>query len=228
MCSCGYQKVVIGKEITEQYDIIPPKFQVIRHIRLKYGCPNKCEAPLLAPLTPQLLPKHQVTPRFIASIVTQKFEDHLPLYRQAKIYTKRFGIKFNSTTLSDWVIKAYNIAILPLLYLMQSILNKSEYIQADETTLQVLNEKGKKAKSKSYIWVRVSNQNKKPMVLMNYYSSRAMVNANELFEGFNKGYLQTDGYKGYNDVANKKDITQLGCWAHTRRKFTDIIKNSKV
>jgi len=207
---------------------VPAKFQVIQHVRLKYGCPNKCEAPKLAPLAPQLLPRHQVSPRLIATIVTQKFEDHLPLHRQAKIFSKRFGVKFNSTTLSDWVIKAYNIAIVPLLYLMQSELNKSDYIQADETTLQVLNEKGKKAKSKSYIWVRVSNQNRKPIVLMDYYNSRAMKNANELFEGFNKGYLQTDGYKGYNDIANKKDVKQLGCWAHTRRKFTDIVKNSKV
>jgi len=227
-CKCGCQKVVIGKEITEQYDVIPAKFQVIQHVRLKYGCPKSCEAPKLAPLAPQLLPRHQVSPRLIATIVTQKFEDHLPLHRQAKIFSKRFGVKFNSTTLSDWVIKAYNIAIAPLLYLMQSELNKSDYIQADETTLQVLNEKGKKAKSKSYIWVRVSNQNRKPMVLMDYYSSRAMKNANELFEGFNKGYLQTDGYKGYKTKANKKDVKQLGCWAHTRRKFTDIVKNSKV
>jgi transposase len=125
-CKCGCQKVVIAKEITEQYDVVPAKFQVIQHVRLKYGCPNKCEAPKLAPLAPQLLPRHQVSPRLIATIVTQKFEDHLPLHRQAKIFSKRFGVKFNSTTLSDWVIKAYNIAIAPLLYLMQSELNKSD------------------------------------------------------------------------------------------------------
>jgi len=130
-CKCGCQKVVIGKEITEQYDVIPAKFQVIQHVRLKYGCPKSCEAPKLAPLTPQLLPRHQVSPRLIATIVTQKFEDHLPLHSQAKIFSKRFGVKFNSTTLSDWVIKAYNIAIAPLLYLMQSELNKSDYIQAE-------------------------------------------------------------------------------------------------
>jgi len=63
---------------------------------------------------------------------------------------------------------------------------------------------------------------------MDYYSNKAMKSANELFKGFDSGYLQTDGYKGYNSVANKKDVKQLGCWAHVRRKFTDIVKNSKV
>jgi len=124
-------------------------------------------------------------------------------------------------------------------------------IQADETTLQVLNEplnnedlkkiknkddivcKGKnkvpirKPMSKSYIWVRATTTNNK-IVLMDYSATRAMYNANKIFEGFTKGYLQTDGYPGYNDIANQPDIEQLGCWAHIRRKFTDTIKNSKV
>jgi hypothetical protein len=123
-------------------------------------------------------------------------------------------------------------------------------IQADETTLQVLNEplsdkelktvkesaivyKGKdkipirKPTSNSYIWVRGTTQNNK-IVLMDYSATRSMTNANEIFEGFEKGYLQTDGYPGYNDTANKPDVEQLGCWAHIRRKFADTIKNKNV
>ena len=104
---------------------------------------------------------------------------------------------------------------------------QSDYIQADETTLQVLNEDNRTAKQKSYIWVRGTTVNNK-IVLMNYSATRAKANANTIFEGFNSGYLQTDGYAGYNDIANKPEIEQLGCWAHIRRKFTDTVKNSKV
>jgi hypothetical protein len=63
---------------------------------------------------------------------------------------------------------------------------------------------------------------------MDYSATRAKINANTIFKGFNKGYLQTDGYAGYNDIANKPDVEQLGCWAHIRRKFTDTVKNSKI
>jgi hypothetical protein len=111
---------------------------------------------------------------------------------------------------------------------------KSDYIHADETTLQVLKvpidtddpSKGnRKATKKSYIWLRAtSNNDKHKIVLMNYSSTRANLTPQKLFDGFS-GYLHTDGYAGYNIVSNKDDITQLACWAHARRKFTDIIKS---
>lgn len=228
ICSCGCIKKVIGEIITEQYDVIPAKFQVIENVRFKYVCPSKCSAPKLSPLTPQMLPRHQVTPSFLATIAVQKFEDHLPLHRQVNIYNSRFGIKdFTTTTFSNWIINGSEKVLTPMINKLNEILLQSDYIQADETTLQVLNEKGREAKQKSYIWVRGTTVNQK-IVLMNYSATRAKGNANNIFKGFNKGYIQTDGYAGYNDIANKPDIEQLGCWAHIRRKFTDTVKNSKV
>jgi len=228
ICSCGCQKKVIGEIISEQYDVIPAKFQVIQNVRFKYACPNKCGvAPTLSPLTPQMLPKHQVTPSFLATIAVNKFEDHLPLHRQVKMYSSRFGIDFTTSTFSNWMINASQQVLTYMIVLLNEILNQSDYIQADETTLQVLNEEGRKATQKSYIWVRGTTQNQK-IVLMDYSATRAKYNANRIFKGFEKGYLQTDGYAGYNDIANKSNIEQLGCWAHVRRKFKDTIKNSKV
>ena len=228
ICSCGCQKKVIGEIITEQYDVIPATFQVIQNVRFKYACSNKCGVvPKLSPLAPQMLPKCQVSPSFLATIATQKFEDHLPLHRQVKIYSSRFGIEFTTTTFSNWMIKASQLVLVYMINLLNEILLQSDYIQADETTLQVLNEEGRTAKQKSYIWVRGTTVNHK-IVLMDYSATRAKVNANNIFKGFSKGYLQTDGYPGYNDVARKPEVEQLGCWAHIRRKFTDTIKNSKV
>jgi transposase len=228
ICSCGCQKKVIKEIISEQYDVIPAKFQVIQNVRFVYACSYKCGVgPKTTPLAPQMLPKCQITPSFLATIATQKFEDYLPLYRQVKIYSSRFGIEFTTTTFSNWMIKAHKVVLTPMLDLLNDKLLQSDYIQADETTLQVLNEEGRKAKQKSYIWVRGTTVNHK-IVLMDYSATRAKINANTIFKGFNKGYLQTDGYAGYNDIANKPDVEQLGCWAHIRRKFTDTVKNSKI
>jgi transposase len=228
ICSCGCMKKVIKEVVSEQYDVVPAKFQVIQNVRFVYACSSKCGVGLqTTPLTPQMLPKYQVTPSFLATIAVQKFEDHLPLYRQVKIYSSRFGIEFTTTTFSNWMIKASELVLKYMINLLNEILLQSDYIQADETTLQVLNEEGREAKQKSYIWARGTTTNNK-IILFDYSATRAKVNANKIFIGFNKGYLQTDGYAGYNDIANKQDIEQLGCWAHVRRKFTDTIKNSKV
>lgn len=228
ICDCGCKKRVISEVISEQYDVIPATFQVVENVRFKYACPNRCGvAPKLTPLTPQMLPKHQVTPSFLATIAVQKFEDHLPLHRQVKTYSSRFGIEFTTTTFSNWMINASQKVLTPMITQLNKILLQSDYIQADETTLQVLNEQGREARQKSYVWIRGTTVNQK-IVLMDYSPTRAKFNANKIFEGFNKGYLQTDGYAGYNDIANKTNIKQLGCWAHIRRKFTDTIKNSKV
>jgi transposase len=251
ICPCGCKKKVIKEIITEQYDVIPATFQVIQNVRFVYACSNKCGVgPKTTPLAPQMLPKCQVTPSFLATIATQKFEDHLPLYRQVKIYNSRFEMDFTTATFSSWMIKGYELVLIYMINLLNEILLQSDYIQADETTLQVLNEplsdkelktvkksaivyKGKdkipirKPTSNSYIWVRGTTQNNK-IVLMDYSATRSMTNANKIFEGFEKGYLQTDGYAGYNDTANKPDVEQLGCWAHIRRKFADTIKNKNV
>jgi transposase len=224
ICGCGCQLKRIKEISSEQYDIVPALFRVINNVRFTYVCSSNCGAkPLTTPLTPQVLPKHQVTPSFLATIGVEKFEDAMPLDRQVKKYKKRFGVAFTSTTFSSWIIKASELRLQVIIDRLSSIQMQSNYIQADETTLQVLNEKNKSAKSKSYIWLKTS-KDIHPIVLMSYSSNRNEKTAEFLFEGFT-GYMQTDGYPGYNIVANREGVTQLGCWAHARRKFADIIKS---
>ena len=224
LCSCGCNMKRIKEIVSHQYDIIPASFRVIDNVRFVYACADKCgEAIKTASLTPQVLPRHQVTASFLATIAVQKFEDALPLERQVKIYRNRFGVNFTTTTFSSWMTKTSELRLKPLIERLSAIGMQSGYIQADETTLQVLNEKGKTAKSKSYIWLKVSNDTY-PIVIMHYSANRSALTAEFLFKDFT-GYMQTDGYPGYNSVANKEGVTQLGCWAHARRKFTDIIKS---
>ncbi len=220
-CGCGMRRI---KEIkSQQYDVVPASFRVIDHIRFVYVCKSNCGAkPRTSPLTPQPLPKTQASPSFLATIAVQKFEDALPLHRQASIYKKRFGVEFTTTTLSEWMIKTSKLCLEPLVDKLSEIQKSSGYIHADETTLQVLKEKNKKAQSRSYLWLQVSSK-RHPIVLMHYSATRSSKTAEKIFEGF-RGYLQTDGYPGYNGVASKESVTQLGCWAHARRRFADILK----
>jgi len=225
ICECGCQLKRIKEISSKQYDIIPAEFRVIDNIRFKYVCSSNCGSkPITSPLTPQVLPRHQVTPSFLATIAVEKFEDAMPLERQVKKYKQRFGVEFTTTTFSNWMIKASELRLQPLIDKLRTIQMGSGYIQADETTLQVLNEKGKTAKQKSYIWLTAST-NKHPIVLMKYSSNRNEKTAESLFDGFS-GYMQTDGYAGYNIVANREEVSQLGCWAHARRRFADILKSS--
>jgi len=106
----------IKEIVSEQYDVIPAKFQIIQNVRFVYGC--RCGAkPITTSLAPFIFPKTQVTVSFLATIAVEKFEDALPLHRQAKIYKNRFGMPFNDTTLSRWMISASVV----LLYFAQRL-----------------------------------------------------------------------------------------------------------
>ncbi len=223
LCSCGCQMYRIKELVSEQYDIIPARFQIIENVRFVYGC--RCGAkPKTTPVPPMIIPRSQVTASFLATVAVQKFEDALPLYRQVKIYKNRFGVPFTDTTLSSWMIKGSE-ALKPVIGLLKLRLLVNEYIQADETTLQVLNEPNRKAAQKSYIWLGVG-MDKYPVVYMKYANNRNRSVPTGIFTGFS-GYLQTDGYAGYNEVVKQENIIQLACWAHARRKFADILKSGK-
>jgi transposase len=221
LCSCGRKMHRIKELIFEQYDIVPAQFRIIESVRFVYGC--TCGAkPKTTPVPPTILPKSQVSASFLATVAVQKFEDALPLHRQAKIFKNRFGVPFTDTTLSSWMIKGSK-ALKPVVDLLRLRLLENEYIQADETTLHVLKEAGKRANQKSYIWLGVGTDTY-PAVYMQYADSRNRSVPTSIFGGFN-GYLQTDGYAGYNQVVKQENITQLACWAHARRKFADIVKS---
>jgi transposase len=220
-CSCGKERYRIKELISEQYDIVPARFQIIQNVRFVYGC-NCKGAPLTTPLAPFILPQTQVTASFLATIAVQKFEDALPLYRQAKIYKHRFGVPFSDTTLSNWMIKASG-KLIPFMQRIKERLLQNDYIQADETTLQVIKAHKGKATKKSYIWMGVG-MDKHKVVYMHYANNRSAATASALFKDF-CGYLQTDGYAGYNSAVQTEGMTQLACWAHARRKFADIIKS---
>lgn len=224
-CPCGCQLRFIGDEISEQLDIIPATMRVLQHVRKKYACKACEEGVHTAKLPPQPIPKSFASPGLIAHVTTSKYQDGLPLYRQESILS-RSGVEIPRNTLASWMIKA-GALLDPLLALCEQTLLAYPVMHCDETTVQVLKEKDRVAQQKSYMWVRVGGPPTQPVRLFHYAAGRGGSVACELLEGYT-GYLQTDDYAGYNAVCAKNEITQLGCWAHARRKFIEAQKATHI
>jgi len=230
ICGCGCQQSCIGEETSEQLDIIPAKIQVIRHIRLKYACKN-CEgveseggAVVIAPAPKQLIPKSIATPGLVAYILTSKFIDHLPFYRQEGQF-KRIGVDLSRATMANWAIKVAELCRI-LLSLLQTELLSGPLIQIDETTVQVLKEPGRKNTTKSYMWVFRGGLPDKPTIIFQYHPTRSGQVPFDYLRDY-EGNIQTDGYIGYKALGQRKGIIHLGCWAHARRKFIEVLNAAK-
>lgn len=220
-CECGCKKEHFGEEITEQLKAVRPKLSVIRHIRLKYAC-KQCESGVtIAPMPNLLLPKSNATASLIAFIIIAKYCDHLPLYRQEQIW-KRYGIDIPRNTMCGWLLRVAELCE-PLWQQLRLHLLAYDYAQADETPVQVLQEPDRSNTQKSYIWVYRGGCIKEKVVAYDYQETRSGQHAQNYLHGF-KGYLQTDGYTGYNWTADLEQVTQLGCMAHARRPFAELVK----
>jgi transposase len=227
ICGCGCELSRIGEEVSEQLDIIPAKVQVIRNIRPKYACKNceglEDEGPTvkIAPVPPQIIPRSIASPSLLAHIITGKFIDHTPFYRQEK-QLARLGAKVSRTSMCSWAMQTATVC-LPLLNLLQDELLSGFYINIDETPLQVLQEPGRSPTSKSYMWIFRRGDPDKPVLLYRYHPTRGG-DVPRAFLGDFQGYVQTDGYKGYDFLDDKEGVDHIGCWAHARRNFMNVIK----
>ena len=225
-CACGEQKSRIGEEVSEQLDIIPPKIQVIQHIRPKYVC-RTCEgveadepAVSIAPLPEQMIAKSIASPGLLAWSLTGKFVDGLPFYRIEKIL-ERYGVEVSRQTLCSWAVKVAEVC-RPVVALMEAEILHGFQINADETTLQVLQEPGREATTRSYMWLFRGGTEQRPVIRYQYHESRSGKVAQEFLKDYT-GYVQTDSYLGYDFLGQMAGITHLGCWAHVRRKFVEVV-----
>jgi len=227
ICGCGSVKSRIGEEVLEQLDIIPSSIQVLRHIRPKYAC-RQCEGVeddgptvIIAPAPPQIIAKSIVSAGLLAHVLVTKFADAVPFYRQESQFG-RLGVEISRTNMCNWAMRAAT-ACQPLLTLLRKDLLSGPLINADETTVQVLSEPGRSAARKSYMWIFRGGDPERPVLEFQYHPSREAEIAANFLAGY-KGYVQTDGYVGYDFLDRRPDITHMGCWAHVRRKFVEVIK----
>lgn len=211
---------IIGQEITERLECDPGKLFVRKFIRYKYAKENN-EGVVIAPLPSSPIEKGKVGASVLALIIIQKYVDHLPLYRQIEQF-KRMGMEIPSSTMSDWVKTAAEL-IAPLYEALVKKVLKSNYLQADETRIQVL-DKDKKGKThRGWYWTYRNPES--GLVLFDYQESRGRAGPAAVLKDF-IGYLQSDGYEVYNQF-EKKYVTHVLCMAHARRYFEQALSNDE-
>ena len=225
----GATLVEIGVEASEQLDIIPQQVRVIRHERVKYACPC-CDGGLrLAAKPAQIIPKGLFTESALAWMGTSKFEDGLPLYRQAGVLGRFGGTDLSHNTMAASIVRV-GAASQPVINLMRDHLLDSPLVFGDETTVQVLKEPGRAAQTKSYMWVQMTQGSGPqgtgpPIRLFGYSPSRSTDAALKMYAGLRPGsVLMTDGYEVYDKIEKAHQLVHLGCWAHARRYMVDALQ----
>ena len=215
-CACGCQKARIGEETADKLEFTPAKAHITRIIRPKYACRN-CEgteseepAVSIAPVPEQIIPKSFATASLLAYIITSKFVDALPFHRLSGMFSRQ-KIEISRGTMCNWAIKVAKV-LKPIIELFEEILLTTICVNADESRMQVLKEPGRKATDKSWIWVFRGGGNGKATVYFHYNSSRGGKVADEILANY-KGYIQTDGYSGYNFISARPGQKHMACWA---------------
>ena len=169
-----------------------------------------------------MIPRGIASPSLLSTIFTAKFEDHLPYYRQEKQFF-RIGVALSRQDMSNWQQQIY-LRLSPLFELLKQTVKSGPVIQMDETTVQVMGEEGREGTNKSWMWLARGGPSGKKVVWYEYHKTRAGKHAKEFLSGFS-GYLQTDGYEGYDSaVKDTPGIIHVGCFAHARRYFYEASK----
>ncbi|MFD1007011.1 IS66 family transposase [Oceanisphaera ostreae] len=222
----GADKTFFTK-VKEELHYIPAQLKVLEHWQEKAVFTSNSgaqEDQMMAAQRPvHPFGKCSVTTALIAHIITDKYLYGMPLYRQEGKF-KRLGQAIYRNNMAQWCMRFADTA-QPLLHLMREAQNSGDYLQADETRLQVLKEDGKTAQSDKWMWVTRGGPPSQLSVLFEYDPSRAGSVAVRLLDDFN-GVLQADGYSGYSKVCKTNGIIRIGCWDHARRKFVEANKST--
>src|SRR5487761_2078495 len=194
----GWRK--LGEEVTEELDWKPAKFIQRLYIRPKYA---NAERIVIAPLPARLIEKGLPGAGLLTQVIVGKYEDHLPLYRQERIYRERHGVNLSRQTLCGWVAVA------------------GDYLQADETPIRYLDPDVKGQSQSGWLWTYSQPQGD---VVFDWNVSRSREGPREFLKSF-RGKLQTDGYGVYESLARERgdELILIGCWAHARRGLHEAL-----
>ncbi len=220
-CICGHCQsdlVKMGEDISEQLDLIPAQFRVLRHIRPQYAC-RHCETVTAAPIPPAVIDGSLATTNLLAWVAIGKYMDHLPLYRLEQIALRQ-QVNLSRSTMSEWIGRM-GVVLQPLADRLVELLKQGHILHADETPVQQLDPGAGKTR-RAYLWSYRTNvfDTGPPMVVFDYQTSRSGKHAADFLRDWH-GTLMVDDYGGYKALFGN-GVTELGCWAHARRKFFDL------
>ena len=223
----------IGQEVTRIVEHKPGQLYIKEIIREKWGLKdNTATAPkgmsgvLIAPMPLLPIYKGIAGASLLAEILLQKYEYHMPYYRQIKQYS-HLGMKgLTESTVDGWFKQTMEL-LKPLYEVLKAEVMKADYIQADETTTPVMNKDTHKA-AKEYLWMVRAVMER--LVLFYYdQGSRAGAVIESLANRYNfKGYLQCDGFAGYETAfKTNSDVRLLNCMVHIRRHLEQALDENR-
>jgi transposase len=224
ICTCGACKTVIRYETKELVHYQPAVFEMIEQRREVAACPKGCDGEMItAPAPLQVLPKVKVTEAFLSFLVVSKLDDRQPLYHLEKQLSERYGVDCSRQTMARWLIELMT-PLQPMYNLLKDEAIGYDIASCDATTLQVLDEPGRRAETKSYVYCIRGGPPDKSVILYDYNDKLHKVFVNHWFTGF-KGYLHVDGDNFFERVGETADLVH--CNAHARRKFEPIAQRAK-
>lgn len=220
ICSCcGGALHKFRDEISETIETIPEQKYVVEHIHPQYAC-RQCETIVSAEKDVAPIPKCMAGPSLLTDIIIHKYQYHLPLYRQSKLFQSS-GLDIPDNTLGNWVMQVgEGLRCLDEAFCEEILC--VNYLQVDETPVKVL-----KPEKKAYMWCYLSPLENQRLIRFRFDMTRSGSVAEKDLEAF-KGLLQSDGYSGYNDLRKREQNTPFGCMAHARRKFAEVVKIGSV
>jgi transposase len=229
-CGCGQVMQRIGEDVAEKLDYQPGVFTVERHVRGKWVC-RCCEKLIQAPVAPHVIDKGLPSTSLLAQVLVAKYLDHLPLYRQERVF-ERAGMAIARSTLAQWVGEC-GVQLQPLVDALVAQMLQSTVLHADETPVAMLDPKAKTGKThKAYIWSYCTTQfDPMKAVVFDFADSRGgqhvrsfLGHGDAIGSGW-KGSLVTDDFSGYK-ACFELGVTEVGCMAHARRKFHELWMNN--
>ncbi len=222
---CDHQRRRIGEEITEELAFQPAKFWVREYVRPKYACPT-CEegGVVTAPAPVRIIPKGLFGPEVLAQLHVSKYEDHIPLHRQLKIF-RREGIELSESTVNGAVLRSA-AELRPLVDLLRPHVVAAERIFTDDTPIVLKgNTEGERRQARLWVYIR-QGEDGPPATVFEFTPSRSRDGPQGMLGDF-QGYLQADAYPGYDGLYATGRVVEIACWDHCRRYFEKAAKLHK-
>ena len=212
-------RVQIGAERSEQLDYEPATLFVVEHRRCTYACPH-CQGHVITAEKPaQPIPKGLPGPGLLAHVITEKYADHIPLYRQERRLARQ-GVEITRSTLCDWMGGAAKM-LEPLYDLMKTLILLCGTIHTDDTSVKVRDSE-RKIKATGRLWIYWGDF-LYPFNVFDFTMSRSRDGPSQFLEGY-RGFLQADAFGGYDGIYAGGRVIEVGCNAHARRKFVEAQK----
>jgi transposase len=214
--TCRKPLVKIGEDAREHIEYVPSSFHVERHVCAKYACPDCQDHVVTAAAPPPVFERASAGPGLLSLVLVNKFGNHLPCNRQEEILA-RDGVDVSRSTMCDWIARTAAV-MEPLYEAMKKRLLESRYIRTDDTPVPVQDESRDETRE-ARLWVHVGDRDH-PVNVFNYTPDRRQQQPIEFLRGF-KGWLGADAYVGYDKLYAARDVVEVACWAHARRRFYD-------